>query len=307
MRAAVIDLGTNTFNLIIAEKQNGKFVELYRDKRSVKLGKEGFAKNIIAPDAYQRAITAIKEYMQIIKKSDTKSIKAVATSAFRSTQNGATLAKEIEQIIESEVEIIDGDKEAEYIYYGIKAAVPLNNEIVLMIDIGGGSNELILANNEKIFWKKSYPLGISRLIENFKPSDPLNHQDINSITKHIKATLNDFIEIIPTYNIQTLVGSSGSFDLIANIIHFKEHNKPLDPSKTYNYLNLLQFTKVLDTLIISSYEQRKDIQGMDMTRIEMIPIAALFVRTIIEYLRFNKIIHSAYAIKEGVWIKTYCS
>ncbi len=306
MRAAVIDLGTNTFNLIIAEKQNGKLYEIYRDKRSVKLGKGGLVQNIIASDAYERAIIAIKEYVHIIKNYNTNKIKAIATSAFRSTQNGLLLAKEIEEIISTDVEIIDGDKEAEYIYYGIKTAVQLNNEIVLMVDIGGGSNELIIGNNEKIYWKKSYLLGISRLIEHFKPTDPLTYQNIYSISEHIKATLGNFKEIIQPYGIKTLICSSGSFDLIANILHFKEFNAALDPLKTYNHLNLWQYIKLLDTLIISSYEQRKEMLGMDLTRIEMIPIAALFLRTIMEYANFTKIIHSAYAIKEGVWVKTFC-
>lgn len=305
MRAAVIDLGTNTFNLLIAEKQNSKFCEIFRDKRSVKLGKGGLAQNIIAPDAYQRAISSIKDYAQIIRHYQTSKVKVIATSAFRSTQNGNQLANEIEQIIQTKVEIIDGDTEAEYIYYGIKTAVPLNDENVLMLDIGGGSNELIIANNNQISWKKSFPLGISRLIEHFNPSDPLKPQDINNIKQHIKSILDDFEKSIQTYNIQTFVGSSGSFDLIANILHYKEHHKPLDPLKTYNSLNLLQFIRLLDTLIISSYEQRKDIQGMDMTRIEMIPIAALFIRTTMEYFNCKKILHSAYAIKEGVWIKSF--
>ncbi len=305
MKAAVIDLGTNTFNLLIAEKKNGKYSEIYRDKRSVKLGKGGLARNMIAQDAYQRAIDAVKDYYSIIQNHKVEKIKVVATSGFRTTENGHQLANEIEAIVNFPVEIIDGNKEAEFIYYGIRAAVPLNSQYVLMMDIGGGSNELIIGNNQQIAWKKSYKLGISRLIELFKPNDPLTPDDIKKIVEHIKLETNDLPEVLKEYPVQTLVGSSGSFDLLANMLHFKEYQKPLDTTKTYNILNLFQTIRLLDMLIISSYEQRKDMPGMDMTRIEMIPIAALFIRTIMEYFSCKQVIHSSYAIKEGVWIRTF--
>lgn len=305
MRAAVIDLGTNTFNLLIAEKHNGTFYEIHRDKRSVKIGKGGIAQGEISSDAYQRAITAVKDYAEIARKYQVQRIKAVATSAFRSTRNGIQLANEIKDIIATEVEIIDGQQEAEYIYYGIRAAVPLTEQNVLMLDIGGGSNELIIANKNLIHWKQSYALGISRLIDMFAPNDPLSPDDIKHISEYIKSNLTSFVEAIKQYPVNTLVGSSGSFDLIANMIHFKEKQKPLDTLKTYNILNVLQTIRLLDMLIISSYEQRKEMQGMDMTRIEMIPVAALFIRTVLEYFSCKQIIHSAYAIKEGVWIKSF--
>lgn len=305
MRAAVIDLGTNTFNLLIAEKYNGSYYEIHRDKRSVKIGKGGIAHGEIAADAYQRAINAVKDYAEIAKKYQVQKIKAVATSAFRSTRNGIQLANEIKDIINTDVEIIDGQQEAEYIYYGIKAAVPLTEQNVLMLDIGGGSNELIIANKNTIHWKQSYALGISRLIDMFTPNDPLSPEDIQRISEHIKTNLSTFADAIRQYPTNTLVGSSGSFDLIANMIHYKEKQKPLDTLKTYNVLNVLQTIRLLDMLIISSYEQRKDMQGMDMTRIEMIPVAALFIRTVLEYFNCKQIIHSAYAIKEGVWIRSF--
>lgn len=305
MRAAVIDLGTNTFNLLIAEKHNGTFYEIHRDKRSVKIGKGGIAHGEIANDAYLRAINAVKEYAEIAHKYQVQKIKAVATSAFRSTRNGIQLASDIKQIIGTEVEIIDGEQEAEYIYYGIKAAVPLTEQNVLMLDIGGGSNELIIANKNIIHWKHSYALGISRLIDMFTPNDPLSPTDIKRISEYIKSNLTSFAQALNQYPINTLVGSSGSFDLLANMIHYKEKQKPLNTLKNYNILNLLQTIRLLDMLIISSYEQRKDMQGMDMTRIEMIPIAALFIRTVLEYFNCKQIIHSAYAIKEGVWIKSF--
>lgn len=305
MRGAVIDLGTNTFNLLIADKVNGKMVEIVREKRSVKIGKGGLSKNIIAPDAYERAIQAVQEYSKLINSSKASNIKIVATSAFRTTENGCQLASEIEQITCTKVEIIDGPKEAEYIYYGIREAVPLTEKKVLMLDIGGGSNELIIGNKYEIFWRESFKLGISRLIEMFHPHDPLLPKEMEQISAYIRAELSSLWQALSEFPADTLVGSSGSFDTIANILHIKQHSTPVDLSKTWNEIHLMQFWRILDLLIISSYEQRKDIQGMDMTRIEMIPVASLFIRTVLEFFKCKRAIHSAYAIKEGVWFNVF--
>lgn len=305
MRGAIIDLGTNTFNLLIADKVNGKIVEILREKRSVKIGKDGLSKKIITPNAYERAIQAIKEYKKIIDKLAPSHIKIVATSAFRSTENSNQLASEIEQITNVKVEIIDGIKEAEYIYYGIREAVPLTDKKMLMLDIGGGSNELIIGNKHEIFWTGSFNLGIQRLIEMFQPHDPLYPKEMKQISEYIKVELSQLQKALLEFPTDTLIGSSGSFDTIANILHIKQFKKPLDFTKTWNEINLMQFGRLLDLLIISSYEQRKDIQGMDITRIEMMPIASLFIRTVLEFFKCKRVIHSLYAIKEGVWFNMF--
>ncbi len=305
MRAAVVDLGTNTFNLLIADCINKQMVEVTREKRSVKLGKGGLAQKIIVEDAYKRAINVIEEYKNILNKYNVKNVKVVATSAFRSTENGKSLAKEIESILQSPVDIIDGNKEAYYIYKGIINAIPIKTQPVLMIDIGGGSNELIIGTSKEILWSKSYNLGISRLIELFKPSDPLLPEQIKKIYDYIQTETNDLKQALKQYPVSTLVGSSGSFDTLANILSWRIFNRDLDFSKSFNVLNVFQLIRVLDLLIVSTYDQRKDILGMDLTRIEMMPIAALFIRTIFEYFSCTKVIHSAYAIKEGVWFSTF--
>ncbi len=305
MRGAVVDLGTNTFNLLIADCIKGKMKEVVREKRTVKIGKGGLNNNRIAADAYERALNAIREYAQIINDSKSSHIKIIATSAFRTTENGQQLASEIETITCAKVDIIEGNKEAEYIYYGIREAVPLTEKKVLMLDIGGGSNELIIANKDEIFWRESYKLGISRLIEHFHPNDPLSPSEMEQIASYIRQELHSLKVALDQFPVDTLVGSSGSFDTISNILHFKQFGKDFELSKTWNTINIMQFWRLLDLLIISSYEQRKDIRGMDMSRIEMIPIAALFIRVVLEFFKCKNVFHSAYAIKEGVWYQTF--
>src|SRR5687767_2637766 len=112
MKIAVIDCGTNTFNLLIAEKNSaGKVHFILEDKIPVKIGKGGLEQGIIAPDAYIRALEAMKSYATIIQEHEVDQIIATSTSAFRSTSNGNQLQQEIKQTTGIDIEIITGEQE----------------------------------------------------------------------------------------------------------------------------------------------------------------------------------------------------
>ena len=196
MRIAVIDLGTNTFNLFIAEINSDKsYTNLYQTKLSVKLGEGGIDKGFIAPVPFQRGIDTINIYKETISKYNVEKVFAYATSAIRTASNGKEFIDKVKEETGYEVEIISGDKEAELIYYGVRSAVVLTDSLSLIIDIGGGSTEFIIANKEKIYWKQSFLLGASRLLEKFKPSDPITDKELQQIINYFKIQLQKYIII----------------------------------------------------------------------------------------------------------------
>jgi len=171
MRIAIIDMGTNTFNLLIAEA-NGEshFKTIHNSKCGVKLGEEGIDKKFIAPAAWERGLKAIETHVQTAKDFKADKIFAFATSATRDAKNGAEFVDEIFQKYQVKVNVIEGEREALLIYLGVRQAVDLGDEVNLVLDIGGGSNELILCNAKEVFWKHSFNLGIQRLLTIFNPS-----------------------------------------------------------------------------------------------------------------------------------------
>ena len=182
MRIAILDLGTNTFNMLVAETGNNKEYQILSStKLPVKLGKGGIDKKEIRPDAITRGLTALEKHLQQSKVLKAEKIIAYATSAIRTARNSDQFLKTIREKFGIEVEIISGDREAELIYYGVKQAVSLDHEKYLILDIGGGSNEVIIADKSQIWWKKSYPLGMTRLVEKFRPSDPITIEEIEFI------------------------------------------------------------------------------------------------------------------------------
>ena len=160
MRIAVIDLGTNTFNLLIVEVNSDKtYSHVFQTKISVKLAEGGMNEGVIAEIPFQRGMAAFKTHFETTKKYKVDKVFAFATSAIRSTKNGQLFVEQAKEETGIDIQIISGDREAELIYYGVHSAVEMDDDASLIIDIGGGSTEFIIANKNRIFWKQSFLLG----------------------------------------------------------------------------------------------------------------------------------------------------
>ncbi len=301
MRIAVIDLGTNTFNLLIAEVSDGKpFAIVCTYKEPVKLGEGGINKRIIAPAAYQRGITAIGQIKSILTEYQIQKVFAFATSAIRSAENGLIFIEEINERYNIPVELISGEREAELIYYGVRQAIDLGKEKSLILDIGGGSNELIIADSESIFWKGSFPLGMARLLEKFFPSDPITPDEIHSIENYSEEILSSFFLAMLEHKPAILIGASGSFDTFRALLNANSGNLPIEGRQPslYNF-DLDNFLLLHSKLLNSSKEQRLIMEGMEIVRVEMIVIASIFVNLIMQKTGLKRLMQSSFSLKEG--------
>jgi len=298
-RISVIDLGTNTFNLLVAEQEEGEKPKiLHRSKYPTKIGKGGINQNMITEEAFQRAKNAFDEIAKISKEHKVDTSIAFATSAIRSAENGIEFVKMLEKNYGVSIEIISGDREAELIYSGTKNAMELNHEPVAILDIGGGSNEIIIANNEKVFWKKSYQLGITRLLEQFKPSDPIKKGETQEVETYLKEQLSDLFEAIELHSVKTLIGSSGSFDTIKQVLLAEGLPSNGLPESQFE-IKLKDFFRLHQTFLNSTLEERKGMPGMDPVRVELMVIASIFINQLVKEAGFSKLYQSSYALKEG--------
>jgi exopolyphosphatase / guanosine-5'-triphosphate,3'-diphosphate pyrophosphatase len=301
MRIAVIDLGTNTFNLLIAEITGTKRYNIICScKEPVKLGEGGINRRTITPEAWDRGIRAIGLLSVMIGELQVQKVFAFATSAIRSAENGLLFVEEIHERYNISVEIISGDREAELIYYGVRKAIPLGTEKHLILDIGGGSNELIIANEEQVFWKESFPLGMARLLETFKPSDPILEKEIQDVENYLENGLSGFFQAMLEHKPTTLIGASGSFDtfkaLLTRESDLAETKYQRNPSFE---INPERFLPLHRKLITSTHEERLRMKGMEVIRVEMIVIASIFVHFILKSFHFRKFLQSDFSLKEG--------
>ena len=299
MRISIIDLGTNTFNLLVAEIIANKQINiLHRSKYPVKLGEGGINQNFITDEAQNRAHMAFVEMKQIINSYQTVKTIGFATSAIRTAKNGIDFVKNIRQDFDIDIQVISGSREAELIYYGTRESVGLNDEIVAILDIGGGSNEIIIANSEKIFWKKSYPIGMTRLLEQFHPSDPIKLDELKDIEAFLRDNLSDLIEALKRYSVKTLIGSSGSFSTLRQVILAEEKTESLCDATHYN-IKLEDFKTLHERFVKSTLEERMQMQGMDNARVHLMVLASIFINFLVKESDMSVLFQSAYSLKEG--------
>ncbi|MGD1891368.1 MAG: exopolyphosphatase [Cyclobacteriaceae bacterium] len=304
-QVATIDLGTNTFHLLIAELDSEIFFRIvYRERIPVMIGRGGINQGIIKEDAKQRALDALSHFKE---KLDTfgvleDNVHCTATSAIRNAKNGQELVDSIFQKTGIRVDVISGDKEAEYIYYGVRQAVPLGSKSALIMDIGGGSVEFIICNQDEIHWKQSFEIGAHRLLDRFDIQDPITQANISDLNGYFNDRLAPLAEIVKEYQPNTLIGASGTFDTLSDI-YVLESNLEVDKEATELPLSHDAFQRMLNAFSKKNREERLQIPGMIEMRVDMIVVASWLINYILEAYGLQEIRISSYALKEGLLVQ----
>lgn len=298
-KIAVIDLGTNTFHILIASVEGPTFDTLLRERKTVKIGEDGISKGFITEAAQERALMALDEFKSVIDQHQVEKVYATATSAIRNAKNGIELVEKIHQRTGISVKIISGDEEAEYIYFGVKTALDIGKETSLVLDIGGGSVEFIICNQENIFWKKSFEIGAQRLLDLFHYHDPILPEEILKLSDYLGERLSPLLEAVRKYPVKSLIGSSGTFDTLSDIYR-AEFNINLPPESLEFPLPMDKYNIIFNEIIHKNREERLKIPGMIEMRVEMIVVACCLISYVVEKLKIEDIRISAFSLKEGV-------
>lgn len=301
MRVAVIDLGTNTFNLLIVDVQGkGDYRTVFNTKLAVKIGEGAMIKGFLLPEPMQRAKNALKEYQDIIAQHHCERTLAFATSGIRSTSNGADFVKEVKAELGLDISVIDGLEEAKLIYEGVDLAISFDAEPMLIMDIGGGSTEFIIADESGVLWMKSYRLGISRILQMLEPSDPITDEDIEDLNGLFAEQLSELLENCRKYGVRTLIGSSGSFDSFIEMIWSEKGSSKLASSVIREEFDLRELKALHDKLIHADYSTRKAVPGLVEMRVDTIHLASYMVQWVLGNCGLERLLLSSFALKEGV-------
>jgi exopolyphosphatase / guanosine-5'-triphosphate,3'-diphosphate pyrophosphatase len=297
-KIAIIDMGTNTFHLLIAEADANGYHITHRDRLAVKIGKDGITKDLITEEGIHRALLAMQSFRNTIDQQGVQQVYAFGTSALRNASNGYEVVQRIKAITGIDSRIISGDLEAEYIYGGVKAAMAIDEKALIM-DIGGGSVEVIIGDDDNIFWKKSIEIGAQRLLEQFQKHDPIAKQEILELDKYFEITLLPLVEELQKHQPDILIGSSGTFDTLSDIFCL-QYDIHKNPEEIETPLSLQGFYAIYEDLLRKNRQQRLRIPGMIEMRVDMIVVACCLVRYILSKHTFRRIRVSTYALKEGV-------
>ncbi len=297
---AVIDLGTNTFHILVAEVEPGGAYRIVERLRiPVMIGKGGINQGLITEEGQQRALKALQQFAKLIEQRGITKVRATATSAFRNARNGPTLVQRIREETGIAVDIIDGNQEAAYIFRGVQAALSLDKEPVLIMDIGGGSVEFILSSDQQIRWKQSFEIGAQRLLDRFDIQDPISVENRNELTAYFHEALTDLLKASKQWQPTTLVGASGTFETLCDILAHQEH-LTVAADACELPISADSFSLILQELLRKNRAERLAISGMVEMRVDMIVVAAWLIRFVLDALDIKALRVSAYALKEGV-------
>lgn len=302
MKLAVIDLGTNTCNLLVAEIKPAGYQILHQSKQLVRLGDDKTRTGEISPEATRRVIGSFRSHQTIIESLHAEKIRAIATSAVRTAKNKIEFLETIGEETGYLVKVISGEKEAELIFRGVLLAFGQLHEPSVILDIGGGSNELIIAAGHEMIWKESRPTGMARIINRFSLSEPIQNSEIKMLRDYFSEEHKLAFQYCKSHKVETLIGCSGAFDTLADMI---DQVNPGEKQRTTQEISLADFHRIYQIITSSTREQRLKMKGMDIVRVDLIVPAVILIDQLIAETGIQKIIQTDFALREGVlfeWI-----
>ena len=303
MKKAVIDLGTNTFHLLIAEHtpERGWHV-LLEDRAAVLLGRGGISDGLLADEAQERGVATLIGFMNQIADCGLHvgQVEAIATSAVRSARNRESFLDKVMLRTGLRIRIIDGQQEARLISQGVQLSGALDvADCALIMDIGGGSVEFILHRAGEVVWLQSFELGGQRLMDKFMRHDPMHIADANALDAYLEAALAPLWAACAIYNPKLLVGASGSFDTYREM-WAQRHNRPHPEDETWGPLPVAFLQELRTSFMESDRMERLAMPGMAEMRVDMLVVATALVGLVLGQTGIKEARGSKFALKEGV-------
>jgi exopolyphosphatase / guanosine-5'-triphosphate,3'-diphosphate pyrophosphatase len=292
VNVAIIDLGSNTFHLLIVNKDgNGSFAEVFRQRIYVSLGEGGIDQ--LKPSAIQRGLEACIEFKKKMEEHDVVSAVITGTAALRTASNKDVFMLQAEAIFGQSILIIDGLLEAQLIYKGVKLLSPMQ-ERTLIVDIGGGSTEFIIVENGNLIWAESYKLGVNVLHDLFHNEEPISQYSVLAVKAHIGQVAKAFIDQVQLAPIHTFIGSSGSFEVFESMSGLQTYKDKV------NVIPISTARDIIARIVPYDRIEREQIAGLPKVRAKLIVVGMLLVEEILDIVNPERMIVTPYALKEGV-------
>ncbi|MCX7650287.1 MAG: hypothetical protein N2050_07025 [Flavobacteriales bacterium] len=298
-RFAVLDCGTNTFNLLVAEPSGSTFRVVHQAKIPVKLGKGGLKGRELKEEAIQRAEIAFKEFGEKLRVLKPDKVYISGTSAVRSARNGYRVQEACLQHLGHPMHVIDGPQEAELIFRGVMFSGVLDDlDSALIVDIGGGSCEFIMYAHKAPVHMTSIEIGVSRLTDDFATFDFPHPDALDRMKFKLQETLRPLQAVVQEYRPSVLVGSSGTFDTFEDML--EAQGLLMRREGNWSGYSENACANLCEKLLDCDLEGRLRMPGITAFRAEMLPAAAQLVLILLSMNSFQEVRTCHFAIKEGI-------
>jgi exopolyphosphatase/guanosine-5'-triphosphate,3'-diphosphate pyrophosphatase len=298
---AAIDLGTNSFHLVVARVEpDGHFDVLDREKEVVRLGSGAGVMRILTPEAIERGLETLGRFRRIADGFGA-TIDAVATSALREALNRDEFLRRARDEVGIDVDIVSGVEEARLIHLGVLHFVPLLDERILVIDIGGGSTELVVGEHTDVLLARSLKLGAIRLTDRFFPGGEIHNKAVAECRSYVRSFLAPAVADVRALAPFTAVGSSGTILNLARIVAGQDSDpSTVTSGATFTAEGLREARDVI--LARKRPADRDDIPGLDEQRRDIIVAGVILLAEIVDLLSIERIVVSEAALREGILV-----
>ncbi len=299
-KLAIIDIGTNSIHMVLAEiLPDASFKILDRFKDMTRLGNGAFASKRLADEVMARALEVLKTLVTLARNKGFDRVIAVATSAVREAENGGDFVSMIMEATGLRVRVISGAEEARLIFLGVKNSIALTDEPTLVVDIGGGSVELMVGNREGMIHGTSLKLGAIRLAEQYLPKTPPSEHMMHALKQAVLSHLRETVASFKTKKFLSLVATSGMAANIGEVIHLRHTGRPL-PQHNLATVLLKDIRALEAELAQASVKARLAIPGLDPKRVDTLLPATVLLSCLLELSGLNELTLCDKAIREGV-------
>lgn len=302
VKKAIIDLGTNTFQLLIVKQEGQNFETIHEESYAAKIGIGGISSGIITEDGINRAIKSLLYFQQVINNEGVISdnILATATSAVRNAKNGNEFCQRVYGETGIKIQVISGEEEASLIYEGVKLGMDIGTETSMIMDIGGGSVEFIICNKNRIMYKQSFEIGGQRLMDKFMITDPISSRSVEFLRDYLEEQLLPLTNAVYQYAPVCLIGSAGSFETLIDMNYMKNYGHLPSADRISFELSLTEFYDSFLKLVSKNHRERMALPGMKELRVDMIVVGVCLIDFVLKRFDIQRIKVSNFALKEGV-------
>lgn len=298
MRLASIDIGTNTILMLISEIDRSGAFHIIDDRQIIaRLGKDTDKERIISPEAFLRSLDALKSYCEIAKQNNCGAIVMRGTSALRDAKNSAEFIDAVRKETGIEIKVISGEEEASLTFMGtVSGFSEFSDETIFsVLDIGGGSAELIAGSRHSISSRTSLDVGSVRVTERFFTSAPPSQKQIDNAVSFINEHLQS-LQALPPNN--TLIGVAGTVTTLACLdLKLKAFNADLIDKRA---LSITKIKEIFSELKLMTHEQIAAFPCMTKGREDIILAGILILISVLEHLNILDIIVSTRGLRHGI-------
>lgn len=299
-RLAAIDIGTNSIRCIVVEvDQQGRYMVLDDEKATVRLGENLAASGAISPAAFARAVDAMSRIRKLIDGLKVTEVEVVATSAVRSASNGGELVSVLSSELGREIRVISGDEEAELVARSVRHNFDMSGKRYMIIDIGGGSVEIMNAVANHVESCFSLELGAVRMTDRFISSDPVKETELDKLKRHVRSELKAaFGDNRPS--VQTFIGSGGTITTLASMV-MNMRKQAYSTSHGYEVLRS-EVVHLLAMLVRKDIKALRSVPGLNPDRADIIIAGLVVIDELMRYFGANMMLVNERGIREGLII-----